>query len=52
VAGPFIFISQSRIKEGRLEDFKRGLREMAESLRPTSPAFSPSRPISTTTPRR
>lgn len=29
MAGPFIFIRQSRIKEGRLDDFKRS-REMAE----------------------
>jgi hypothetical protein len=37
VAGPFIFISQSRIKEGRLEDFKRGLREMAEFVEANEP---------------
>jgi hypothetical protein len=37
MAGPFIFISQSRIKEGRLDDFKRGLREMAEFVEANEP---------------
>jgi hypothetical protein len=37
VAGPFIFISQSRIREGRLDDFKRGLREMAEFVEANEP---------------
>jgi hypothetical protein len=37
MAGPFIFISQSKIKEGRLDDFKRGLREMAEFIEANEP---------------
>ena len=37
MAGPFIFISQSRVKEGKLEDFKRGLREMAEFVEANEP---------------
>jgi quinol monooxygenase YgiN len=37
VAGPFIFVSQSRIKEGRLDDFKRALREMAEFVETNEP---------------
>jgi hypothetical protein len=37
MAGPFIFIGQSRIKEGRLDDFKRGLREMAEFVETNEP---------------
>jgi hypothetical protein len=37
MAGPFIFISQSSIKEGRLDDFKRGLREMAEFVEANEP---------------
>jgi hypothetical protein len=37
MAGPFIFISQSRIKDGRLDDFKRGLREMAEFVETNEP---------------
>jgi hypothetical protein len=37
MAGPFIFISQSKIKEGRLDDFKRGLREMAEFVETNEP---------------
>jgi hypothetical protein len=37
VAGPFIFISQSRIKEGRLGDFKKSLREMAEFVEANEP---------------
>jgi hypothetical protein len=40
MAGPFIFISQSRIKEGRLDDFKRGLREMAEFVEANEPRVS------------
>lgn len=39
MAGPFIFISQSKIKEGRLDDFKRGLREMAEFIETNEPRF-------------
>ncbi len=35
--GPFIFISQSRIKKGKLGDFKRGLREMAEFVEANEP---------------
>ncbi|MDP8927953.1 MAG: hypothetical protein M3O70_05055 [Actinomycetota bacterium] len=37
MAGPFIFISQSRIKEGRLDDFKRGLRDMAAFVEANEP---------------
>jgi hypothetical protein len=37
MAGPFIFISQSRIKEGELDNFKRGLREMAEFVEANEP---------------
>jgi hypothetical protein len=37
MAGPFIFISQSRVKEGRLDDFKSGLREMAEFVKANEP---------------
>jgi quinol monooxygenase YgiN len=37
MAGPFIFISQSRVKEGKLDDFKRGLREMAEFVQANEP---------------
>jgi hypothetical protein len=37
MAGPFIFISQSRVKDGKLEDFKRGLREMAEFVEANEP---------------
>jgi hypothetical protein len=37
MAGPFIFISQSRVKEGRLHDFKSGLREMAEFVETNEP---------------
>jgi hypothetical protein len=37
VAGPFIFVSQSRIKEGRLDDFKRALHEMAEFVEANEP---------------
>jgi hypothetical protein len=37
MAGPFIFISQSRIKEGKLDDFKRSLREMAEFVEANEP---------------
>jgi hypothetical protein len=37
MAGPFIFISQSRVKEGKLDDFKRGLREMAEFIQANEP---------------
>jgi hypothetical protein len=37
MTGPFIFISQSRIKEGRLDDFKRSLREMAEFVEANEP---------------
>jgi hypothetical protein len=37
MAGPFIFISQSRIRDGKLEDFKRGLREMAEFVEANEP---------------
>jgi hypothetical protein len=37
MGGPFIFISQSRIKEGKLEDFKNGLREMAEFVEANEP---------------
>jgi hypothetical protein len=37
MAGPFIFISQSRVKDGKLEDFKRGLREMAEFVETNEP---------------
>ena len=37
MAGPFIFISQSRIKEGKLDDFKRGLREMTEFVEANEP---------------
>jgi hypothetical protein len=37
VAGPFIFISQSRIKEGRLDDFNRALREMATFVEANEP---------------
>jgi hypothetical protein len=37
MAGPFIFISQSRIKEGKLDNFKRSLREMAEFVEANEP---------------
>jgi hypothetical protein len=37
MAGPFIFISQSGIKEGRLDDFTRALREMAEFVEANEP---------------
>jgi hypothetical protein len=37
MAGPFVFISQSRVKEGKLDDFKRGLREMAEFVEANEP---------------
>jgi hypothetical protein len=37
MAGPLIFISQSRIKEGELDNFKRGLREMAEFVEANEP---------------
>jgi hypothetical protein len=37
MAGPFIFISQSRIKEGRLNDFKRGLRDIAAFVEANEP---------------
>ncbi len=37
MTGPFVFISQSKIQEGRLEDFKRGLREMAEFVETNEP---------------
>jgi hypothetical protein len=37
MAGPFIFISQSRIKDEKLDDFKRGLREMAEFVEANEP---------------
>ena len=35
--GPFIFISQSKVKEGKLEDFRRLLREMAEFVEANEP---------------
>jgi hypothetical protein len=37
MAGPFVFISQSRVKEGKLDDFKRGLRDMAEFVEANEP---------------
>lgn len=37
MAGPFIFISQSSVKEGKLEEFKRALREMAEFVEANEP---------------
>jgi hypothetical protein len=37
MAGPFIFISHSRIKEGRLDEFKKGLRKMAEFVEANEP---------------
>jgi hypothetical protein len=37
MAGPFIFISQSRVREGRLDDFERGLREMAAFVEANEP---------------
>jgi hypothetical protein len=37
MAGPFVFISQSRVKEGKLDDFKRSLREMAEFVEVNEP---------------
>jgi hypothetical protein len=37
MTGPFIFMSQSKIREGKLEDFKRALREMAEFVEANEP---------------
>ena|SRR5687768_7674629 len=37
MAGPFIFISQSRIREGRLDDFNGALREMVEFVEANEP---------------
>ena len=37
MGGPFIFISQSGVKEGRLEEFKTALREMAEFVEAKEP---------------
>ena len=37
MAGPFIFISQSRIKEGRFDDFTRALRDMAQFVEVNEP---------------
>jgi hypothetical protein len=37
MAGPFIFISQSRIKGGRLDEFRKALREMAEFVEANEP---------------
>jgi hypothetical protein len=34
MAEPFIFITTSTIKEGRLEGYKRYLRELAEFVEP------------------
>lgn len=35
--GPFIFISQSKVKQGKLDDFRRGLHEMAEFVEANEP---------------
>jgi hypothetical protein len=37
MSGPFIFMSQSLVKEGRLEDFKKALREMAQFVETNEP---------------
>lgn len=37
MAGPFIFISQSKVRPGKLDDFKRGLQEMAEFVEVNEP---------------
>ena len=37
MTGPFIFMSQSKIREGKLEDFKRALGEMAEFVEANEP---------------
>jgi hypothetical protein len=37
MAGPFIFISQSGIKEGKLDAFTRALQEMAEFVEANEP---------------
>ena len=37
MAGPFIFISHSRIKQGRLDDFKAALRDMAAFVEGNEP---------------
>jgi hypothetical protein len=37
MTGPFIFMTKSKIREGKLEDFKRALREMAEFVEANEP---------------
>ena len=37
MAGPFIFIAVSRIKQGKLEDFKQFYRELAEFVEANEP---------------
>ena len=37
MSGPFIFIGTHRIKDGRLEDFKRDARELAELVHEKEP---------------
>src|SRR5919106_1472847 len=37
MTGPFIFMSKSKIREGKREDFKRALREMAEFVEANEP---------------
>jgi hypothetical protein len=37
MGGPFLFVSQSKVKEGKLEDFKQALRDMAEFVEANEP---------------